>query len=61
MKELFKEAEGMDRDLGSGIVKDRHIGIAFFLLVFLAKLPLVSTPFHWDDLGEGCAVYLNHH
>jgi hypothetical protein len=48
----------MDESRRLDRVRDRYIAIAFFFLVFLTKLPLVNTPFHWDDLGEGMQTAL---
>jgi len=30
---------------------DLYIGLLLFTLVFICKLPVLSTPFHWDEMG----------
>jgi 4-amino-4-deoxy-L-arabinose transferase-like glycosyltransferase len=41
------------------LANKKWVGVFFFLLVFLSKLPVINMPFHWDDLGGYINFALN--
>lgn len=43
------------KNMGGMFSRNKIIALLFFLTVLLFKLPIINTPFHWDDLGPTLA------